>query len=346
MNAPSRLSLAMHAFPRRFRAQRSAEIAETFHEADCAGDPHVYGPAALIDVVSAGWRERARTRPPLGRFLKYRLLGGRLDQRWHSWMFDDLDGWFPVRRAAWASIPFFVVFGTLWRISDGGMAIPPPVFWLVWVMAMGLGAGLDRRRTLKRHGYDPHTRAWMPPIVAHWVQTPRRIRRAAPMLTGSAAALLVVAPFAANTLLFPDRSVQSVAIGSFSFERIVDHTVVIGWGSLAVGFIGLVVGLAIQRWIASRTLVSANTMDPTAFVVVPAGPSGWVVPAVVLAAGIATSLLPIAPLVVPAAFLAAGCVSPVILVLAHTARQIEHSTSTAVGLSAAPYAARPRAASR
>lgn len=346
MNAPRRLSLAMHAFPRRFRAQRSTEIAATFDEADSAGDRDAYGPAALIDVVLAGWRERARTRPPLGRFLKYRLLGGRLEQRWHSWMFDDLDGLFPVRRAAWATIPILLIWAAVQRISGGVMAIPPAVFWLVWLIVVGLGAGLDRRRTLKRHGYDPDTRTWVPPAVAHWVPTPRRIRRAAPMLTGSAAALLVVAPFATITLLFPDQSVQSVTIGSFSFERIVDQTVVIGWASLAVGSIGLVVGLAKQRWVATRTLVSANTMDPTVFVVVPAGPSGWIVPAVVAVAGIATSLLPIAPLAVPAAFLAAGCASPVLLVLAHTAQQIEHSKSTTVGLSAAPHAARARAASR
>lgn len=336
----------MHAFPRRFRAQRSAEIEATFHEADLAGDPNAYGPAALIDVVSAGWGERARTRPPLGQYLKYRLLGGRLEQRWHSWMFDDLDGWFPVRRAAWVSIPVLLILAAVWRISDSEMAIPPPVFWLVWVIAMGLGAGLDRRRTLSRHGYDPHTRTWVPPVVVRWVPTPRRIRRAVPVLTHSAAALLVVTPFAAITLLFPNQSVQSVTIGSFSFGRIVDHTVAVGWASVAVGFIGLVVGIAKHRWVADRTLVPANTVDPTAFVVVPAGPSGWIAPAGVLVAGIAASLLPIAPMVVPGAFLAAGCVSPVLLVLAYTARKIEHDKSVAVGLSTAPYAAQARAVSR
>ena len=325
MNAPRRLSLAMHAFPRRFRAQRSAEIAATFHEAELAGDRHTYGAAALIDVVFAGWRERARTRPPVGRFLKYRLLDGRLEQRWHSWMFDDLDGWFPVRRVAWASVAILGILAAVQRILGDGIEIPSAVFWLLFLMAIGLGAGLDRRRTLRRHGYDPDTRTWMPPVVAHWVPTPRRINRAAPMLNGSAAALLVVAPFAANTLFFPDRTVQSVTIGSFSFERIVDHTVLVGWAALAVGFVGIIVGLANQRSIATRTLVPDDTMDPTMFVVVPAGPSAWIVPAVILAAGIGTSLLPIAPVAVPAAFLAAGCISPVLLVLAHTARQIEQS---------------------
>lgn len=336
----------MHAFPRRFRAQRSAEIEATFHEAELAGDHDVYSLVALIDVVFAGWGQRARTRPPLGQYLRYRLLGGRLDQRWHGWMLDDLDGWFPVRRAAWASMPVVLIFAAVWRISDGTFALPPPTFWLVWFVAMGLGAGLDRRRTLRRHGYDPHTRTWVPPIVVDWVPTPRRIRRAAPILTGTAAALLGVAPFAAITLLFPDQSVRSVTIGSLSFERIVDHTNAVGLAAVAVGSIALVAGLARHEWVATRTLVPANAVDPAAFVVVPAGSAMWVAPAVVLVSGISTTILPIAPMVVPAVFLAAGCVSPVLLVLARTARHLEQVSSVTVGLSTAPHATQSRATSR
>ena len=346
MNTPRRLRWAMHAFPRRFRAQRRAEIESTFHEADLAGDRKAYGPAALIDVVVAGWGERARTRPPLGQYLKYRLLSGRLDQRWHSWMFDDLDGWFPVRRAAWAGSLILLILAAVWRISDGAVALPPSEFWVVWVIALSVGAGLDRRRTLKRHGYDPRTRTWMPPVVVHWVPTPRRIRQAAPVLTSVAVALLVVGPFAAITLLFPDRSVQSVTIGAFSFGRIVDHTVATGWSAVAVGSIALVVGLAKRKWIATRVLVPADTVDPTAFVVVPADASEWAVPAAVAIAGIATSTLPIAPMLVPAAFLAAACISPVLLVFGHTARRIEHERSVMVGISTTPRAVHEQPAPR
>ncbi|MEP7111857.1 MAG: hypothetical protein ABI862_01205 [Ilumatobacteraceae bacterium] len=343
MSTPRRLAWAMHAFPRRFRAQRSAEIEATFHEADLAGDRNAYGPKALIDVVLAGWGERTRTRPPIGRYLKYRLVGGRLEPRWHAWMFDDLDGWFPLRRAAWTGIPILVIVAAAWRASGGLMPLPPPVFWLVWAIAMGLGARLDRRRTLTRHGYDPRTRTWVPPpIVVRWVPIPRRIRRAVPMLVGIAAALLVVTPFAAITLLLPGRSVRSVTIGSFSFERIVDHTVGVGWGAVAVGSVGLFVGIAKHRWIAARTLAPAAVVDPTAFVVVPAGPLAWIVPASVLVVGIVTSLLPLAPLVVPAAFLAAGCASPGLLVLARTARELERAGSGEVGLSTASHTAQPR----
>lgn len=343
MNTPRRLRWAMHAFPRRFRAQRCAEMESTFQEADLAGDPKAYGTAALINVTLAGWGERARTRPPLGQYLKYRLLAGRLDQRWHSWMFDDLDGWFPVRRAAWTVGLLALIWGAVWRVSDGAFAMPPSAFWVAGVVVSTLSAGLERRRTLKRHGHDPRTRTWVPPVVVNWVPSPRRIRRATPMLTGVGVALLVVAPFAAGTLLFPARSLQSVTIGTFSFVRIVDHTVATGWATVVLGCIVLGAGLAKRQRIATRVLVPANTVNPTAFVIVPAGTQGWVTPVVVAIGGIATSTLPIVPMVVPAAFLSAAFVSPVLLVLAHTARQHERRTSVTVGLSAAPHAAHQRA---
>ncbi len=343
MSTPRRLEWAMHAFPRRFRAQRSAEIEATFHEADLAGDPHAYGPAALADVVIAGWGERARTRPPFGHYLKYRLLGGRLEPRWHAWMFDDLGGWFAVRRSAWVLVPLCAILTAAWLGSDGSMPLPPPAIAPVWIIAMGLGARLDRRRTLTRHGYDPATRTWMPPTMVQWVPTVRRIRRAVPILVGIAAALLVVTPFAAITLLFPDLAVRSVTIGSSSFERTVDHSVVFGLIAVAVGFIGLAVGVAKHRWIASHSLVASKAVEPTAFIVIPAGPWAWIAPGCVLLVGIATSLFPLAPLVVPAMFLAAGCASPGLLLLAHSAHRLERTGSGDVGLSLAPHHAQARA---
>ncbi len=258
MNASRRLRWARHAFPRRFRAQRCTEIESTFQEADLAGDPKAYGTAALIDVVVAGWRERARTRLPLGPYLKYRLLAGRLDQRWYSWMFDDLGGWFPARRAAWTVSLLALIWVAVWRVSDGAFTLPESFFWLVWVIAASVTAGLERRRTLKRHGYDPRTRTWVPPVVVNWVPAPRRIRRAAPMLTGVVMALLVVAPLAAVTLSFPERSLRSITIGSFSFVRIVDHTVAAGWAAVALGCTLLAAGLAKRHGIATRVLVTAD----------------------------------------------------------------------------------------
>ncbi len=258
MSAPGRLRWAMHAFPRRFRAERSAEIEGTFHEAALAGDRHPYGARALVDVVLAGWGERARTRPPLGAYLKYRLLGGRLEPQWHAWMLDDLVGCYSLRRTAWVMAPLLMLFAGFSVASGGLMALPNPTFWLVWILAMAFAGPIDRRRILKRHGYDPKTRLWAPPVVVHWVPAPRRIQRAAPWLTGVGIALLVVTPVAMISLLFPNLAIRSVTTGSFSTERVVDHTVAFGVGALAAGVVALVVGLATHRWIAVRILVPAD----------------------------------------------------------------------------------------
>lgn len=342
MTAPRRLRWALHAFPRRFRAQRRAEIESTFHEAELAGDPEAYGTTALVDVALAGWRERARTRPPLGQYLKYRLFGGRLDLRWHAWLFDDLDGWFPARRAAWAVSLLVLTWAAVWRVADGTFTLPPSPIWLGWLIAWTSTAGLERRRTLERHGYDPRTRAWRPPVVVNWVPAPRRIPRAVPVLTGVATALLVVAPFAAVTMWFPDHTIRSVTIGEFSFVRTVDHSVGVGWIAFFVGCILLAAGLATRTSIARRVLVPADTVNPIDVVVTPSGRAGWLSFLVVVVGGIATSAVPIVP-IVPAVSLAAGIASPVLLALALGARRHEQRTSAPVGLRTARHTARQRA---
>ncbi len=339
MSAPRRLSWGMHAFPRRFRAERSAEIEATFHEAELAGDHHPYGARALVDVVLAGWRERARTRPPLGAYLKYRLLAGRLEPRWHPWMLDELAGWFRLRRAFTLGVLMMAIFVPMAIVR--GQPVPGGMFWwlLAWATSAYAGGGLDRRRRLRQHGYDPATRLWAPPVVVHWVPTPHRIRRAAPWLTGTGIALMIVTPFAATPLLFPDIAVSSITKGAFSSERVVDHTVAVGVGALVAGLLALVVGLVTRRWIALRTLAPADELDPEAFVVVPAGRAVWFVPPTLVVVGVCASLLPVAPLAVPAAFLAAGIASPMLLVLALTARRMERNGHGAVGMSTAPHAA-------
>ena len=162
---PRRLRMALHAFPRRFRAARTAEILATFEEAELAGDAHPYGMPALADVVIAGWAERLRTRPPLGAYLKYRLLDGRLDARWHRWMLDDVRGrWYGLRRAVVASLTFAVVMIVL---HQAGMP-PPDMVSIVGFVVAGTVVSVfatpsHRRQTLRRHGYDSETLTWAPP---------------------------------------------------------------------------------------------------------------------------------------------------------------------------------------
>ena len=107
MTSTLRFRLALHAFPRRFRTERAFEIEAIFHEAALAGELHPYGPHALADVVTAGWRERARSHPPLGP-IKYRMFAERLEPRWHAWMLDDVCALFSLRRVLWVAWPLAI----------------------------------------------------------------------------------------------------------------------------------------------------------------------------------------------------------------------------------------------
>lgn len=159
-------------------------------------------------------------------------------------------------------------------------------------------------------------------------------------------ALLVVTTVAITPLLYPNLAIRSVTTGSFSTERVVDHTVAFGVAALAAGVVTLIVGIAMRRWIAVRTLVPADELDPKAYVVVPAGRAVWIVLPALVVLGVSTSLLPIAPLAIPAAFLAAGMASRVLMVLARIARQLDRDGHGPVGFSTAPRGAAVAAARR
>ncbi|MEM8621004.1 MAG: hypothetical protein AAGF73_14900 [Actinomycetota bacterium] len=324
----------MHAFPRRFRAQRAPEIEETFRESAQAGDPAPYGIRAIGDVIVAGWQERARSRPPLRAYLKYRFYNERLDPQWHRWLLDDLAGWFVVRYAALFAgclgLTFTVLYGVL-GVAWQGSPLPYMIGWF----AGGLvGSMFVRRRILKRNGFDPDTKLWKPPTAAAppAAATQRHLRRAVPTLLGVAVALLVVAPFAAVTLLMPQHSIQSMTVGGFSTGRVVDHTEAIGWAAIAAGLIITTVTVALRRRIARRVLVTASSHDSSQVAISRGGLAAWTAPVLIVVTGITTSALPTAPLVVPAAFLAAAFTSPALFYLALAARHLEHHNATTVAV--------------
>lgn len=156
MSAAS-LRWALRAFPRRFRSARAAEIEATFLEAEMAGERNVYGLRAIVDVVLAGWRERLRSRPPFGVYLRYRLLGGRLDPAWRPWVLDDLQGWFRLRRAA-AMVTTLALTLTALYLLTGDPPIRHPIVWPIMAIAGWLGATFERTRVLRRHGFGPRAR--------------------------------------------------------------------------------------------------------------------------------------------------------------------------------------------
>jgi hypothetical protein len=300
--------MALHAFPRRFRAARSAEIVATFEEAELAGDVHPYGIQALADVVVAGWAERWRTHPPLGTYLKYRLLDGRLPARWHRWMLDDVHGWFGLRRVAWAS---WAIVAVLLVLQQAGMAALDRGFVLVFIGMVVPSLVLTpryRRAILCRHGYDPDTLAWVPP--GHWTPAlprPPRMVRVAPVAFTMAAALATVAPFAVLA------SLGHIGTGSGSVTRQADGQVPATIGAVTVAALIATAGILGRRSISMRFTRTVPADAPVYFVYSDI-PSAGTLSAADAVLGLIVCFAPVTPLIVPLTILVtAGAVPTLVL---------------------------------
>ena len=314
------LGLALHAFPRRFRAVCAEEVRATAADAADAG-VHLDA-RALADVVLSGWRERVRSHPPLGAFLAYRFFERPLPSRWHRWVIDDATGWIGVRRGLWTlccMTPFWVMVG-MRPVTIGLLAA------LMLVVGPATGT-LARRRIFDRHRIDPDTHTYAPPAIPcpTWMPPPTVHRRAAPVLLTTGVMLVVQAPLAALPLLAPH-----LTIGRFgtSVLREADHTVLIG--SIAAT---IAVASAIAGWFVARRI----DLGTFARCVPDGGPVAASAPVLVGVvaigmAGVAASLLPIAPLIVPAGYLVAGGLGPALITAGMRARRSERATGRAVVL--------------
>ncbi len=337
MNADRRLELALRAFPRRFRAARSDEIRATVADARAAGDDGVDSWRGLLDIVLAGWAERRRTRPPLGPYLRYRFFEARLAPQWHPWMLDDVRGLFLLRMGVGASAfsvammrSVQMVFDLLTSGASAGWSVP----FTGLVLALGAmlaAAGeacfhVRRSSILRRHGYDPRTgRPFaMMPVWAH--RRARVLRPAAPALSGAGWGLLVVAPFA-GLALFAPRWPTEVAFESLTISRITDHRALIGLVALGVAALAATASRSGARAVMRRYSTDSPVFVPGQWVYRRSEREvGWYAFLLVAVPGVATAVLPLAPMIVPAAFLAAVGVVPGLLLAAAQLRRAEAET--------------------
>jgi hypothetical protein len=171
----------LRAWPVPDRIERGDEIAGT--TLDLVSDDAGRVPFALaLNLVIGGLRARWRARPPLWRWLGYRM-GGRLPTRWHRWMLNDLTsrGWrrrMLVSRLAFGLVALGLAFTVVQlQFSHTGR-------WDLLMMlapAVGFVAGTflpyrartrkDRQRLLARHGYSysgQNLAPWPPPP---WART-------------------------------------------------------------------------------------------------------------------------------------------------------------------------------
>lgn len=312
MRTPLRLRLALHAFPRRFRVVRATEIEATFDEAERAGEPHTYGAQALADVVLAGWSERYRTRPPWDAYLKYRVLGKRLAQRWHPWMLDDVRGWYWLRRLLLVMSPLL----TMWIYTWIRFGVAPAMGQWPWIALVGsmwvvtgiVGARRDRTRILALHGYDAATGEWLPPNLVPLVSSPRSTA-VSPLAFTMAAALAAVAPFAVLA--------SAGLIGAD--HRRADGQLAITVLAFAIALLLGVLGATGHSRISHRVTIAlddASEADPAFSDLRAAGG----VSAAFAALGFAVCWYPITPLMVPLLLVVAVGAIPVLVLLGRDAR--------------------------
>jgi hypothetical protein len=304
-----RLDLALRAFPRRYRAARAEELRGAVADAADAGDAGAYDLRAMADIVRAGWAERRRTRPPLGAYLRYRQ-GGRLAPRWHPWMLDDLQGWFPLRRAAVVTASYL-----LFMAVAVGAAAGRPVLGIGWFAFVGVVGGVvgtvvellgapSRDRTLRLHRYDTRTREPLPPGDWWLIEPSWHARRAGPVMAAIGWVLALFAPVAAVCLVV--RSPLWLAAGGLTVGLAATGTT---WGPRVRA-----------RWVSShpgnapgQRLVEHRSGRLPAFAA----------SATVVLGGVACVR---APVVVPAVLLVAGGVAPELLLTAQAIRCTERTS--------------------
>ncbi|MFS0699641.1 hypothetical protein AB6N24_06660 [Cellulomonas sp. 179-A 4D5 NHS] len=152
-------ALWLRAYPRRWRQARGAEVAAVLADLAPPGARRLDVGTAL-GLLVAGWATRARQHPPLGAWLRYRLLRERLPRRYRPWVRDDVEGrWFPLRflsllAPAWG-LPLYVAFvepDDGWRVVKvGGLVMfHVVVLAVVWRPARRTGRQLYLERRPRR----------------------------------------------------------------------------------------------------------------------------------------------------------------------------------------------------
>jgi hypothetical protein len=169
MTYEDRCRLLLRAYPPRYRRGREEELLATM--LDCA-EPGRSAPSLResVDVVRGGLTTRLRTRPPLLRWLAYRLYDTRLPEAYREFARDDIMGrfylcrrflGFPLQLFAFQAI---YVVASHYNGSNAsiGSAFPPPylLLWMGSILAAGLALTVlfpsisrrPRRMMLYKHG--------------------------------------------------------------------------------------------------------------------------------------------------------------------------------------------------
>jgi hypothetical protein len=153
----------VRAWPIPDRVERGEEIIAT--TLDLVPDGKSRLPFAMaVNLAFGGLRARWRTRPPVWRWLYYRL-GGRLNARWHRWMLNDLSGPGWRRRMVGSQVTVLVIASLLGATVGQALVTHSPRFdpryllslAIITMLVQAVGSNFRARklrdRQLGRHGY-------------------------------------------------------------------------------------------------------------------------------------------------------------------------------------------------
>ncbi|WP_258724650.1 hypothetical protein [Cellulomonas sp. NS3] len=155
MSAPDRFArsaaLWLRAYPRRWRTARASELTEVLRDLAAPGAERVDARTAL-SLVRSGWATRRRSHPPLGAYLRYRLLDRPLPPRWEGWQRDDVHGrLFPVRFALTRTVGIAVLLGLLSLVERGtGWDLVDPRVTVLYLVGFPIALTLLKAITHRR----------------------------------------------------------------------------------------------------------------------------------------------------------------------------------------------------
>lgn len=195
------------AYPRRWRRARGEELVGLL--ADLAGpDATRLDARAVVDVVRGGLATRWREHPPLGAWLRYRLLDVPLPPAYRAWALDDLEGGLWRLRILWPAFALLLVLAVAEYSGGWGSAVrlTLPVAILL-AAAFLLPLGWRRQIDLRRHVEPvPGEPLWPGTLVP--VPSPRRRLTAAPVAVGAAWSLGVLAAASTAGVLLAPRALH------------------------------------------------------------------------------------------------------------------------------------------
>lgn len=151
----------LRAYPPRFRERHGEELVGTMLDAAAPGRdrPPVRD---VWDVIRSGLLFRLRDRPPVHRWLAYRLLGAGLPERWRWWVRDDVLGRGHALRSHVGNVALMslVLFAlNLPSIDPGWLLTYVPATLVIGMIPIPPLNRAERRRILTKHGFTPDSRA-------------------------------------------------------------------------------------------------------------------------------------------------------------------------------------------